>query len=127
LFVWCGLFGWDGFCAAGGLGLRKRLEIERERGPALAREFDHVSPSVGLILWLFWDPIGLNDNQNLKHEYESFEAKVVAMVRSTKTIDQIDDFLKSLEVEILGKETHPDQRRVAATKLVALRLGPIDF
>jgi hypothetical protein len=127
LFVWRRLFGGDGFCAAGGLALRERLEIERERGPALAPEFDHIPPSVGLILWLFWDPIGLNDNQNLEGEYESFEAKVVATVRSTKTVDQIDDFLKSLEVEILGKEAHPDQRRVVATKLVALRLGPIDF
>jgi hypothetical protein len=127
LFVWRGLFGRDGFCEKGGLALRKRLEIEQERGPALVREFDHIPPSVGLILWLFWDPIGLNDNQNLKDEYESFEARVVAMVRSTKTVDQIDDFLKSLEVEILGKEAHPDQRRIVATKLVALRLGPIDF
>ena len=52
-----------------------------------------------LLLWEEWDPIGVNDMEDVMGEYDSYASTVVDMLHEGKTRSDILAFLELVETE----------------------------
>lgn len=41
--------------------------------------FNKLSKAISQILWENWDPLGVNDNENIRDEYDSYVPKIVRL------------------------------------------------
>ena len=72
------------------------------------------------ILFNTWDPIGVNENQNLRDEYDRYVPRVVRLLRMDASIQEIVYELLQIE-EALSCKTSMDIRLNVARALFELR------
>jgi hypothetical protein len=70
-----------------------------------------------------WDPIGVVSD-NIEDEYDSYAAKIAALIRNGATDDQLSRYLEKQEIDSMGLSRPFDKER--ATKVIAelRKLGP---
>ena len=80
-----------------------------------------IQNSIRQILFRDWDPIGLNDDQNILDEYDAYIAPIYRILVGSRSEDEIINFLFSTEVNEIGISCEsPKQLRLVAKKLLKL-------
>ena len=78
------------------------------------------------ILWLDWDPIGVNDTPEAYGEYDSYADSVLGKVLHGATAAELDSFLGEIETDSMGLGSSPapaSSRAVAVSKLLTIASG----
>lgn len=87
----------------------------------MKKTFIGLDFEVKRVLLKEWDPIGVSDIPEADDEYDAYVPYVSRMLREQKTVDELYDYLRWIEVERIcldGDETHT---RKVANKLMDLR------
>jgi len=80
-----------------------------------------IQDSIRQILFSEWDPIGVNDNQNLSDEYDSYIAPVYRVLTGIRSEEALIDYLFKTEHETIGCGcTDREMLRPVARKLLTL-------
>jgi hypothetical protein len=78
------------------------------------------------ILWLDWDPIGVNDTPEAYGEYDSYADSVLGKILHGATAAELDLYLGEIETDSMGLGSSPapaSSRSVAVSKLLAIASG----
>ena len=78
--------------------------------------------SIRAILFEHWDPIGVNENQNLRDEYDSYIAPVYRLLTEGASAAKITDYLFKLEHELGMPAKSKDHLPPIVRKLQALNI-----
>lgn len=80
-----------------------------------------IQDSIRQVFFQDWDPIGVNSNPKLSHEYDSYIAPVYRILTGSRSEDDLIGFLFRIEHDQIatGCES-PEQLRPVARKLLAL-------
>lgn len=82
--------------------------------------------AVRRILWLDWDPIGLNDHQDALDEYDSYAPAIVSLLSRGCCASDLDLHLSRIETDSMGLSQVPTAPRAnVVAKLLALRYDVI--
>jgi hypothetical protein len=81
-----------------------------------------VMDSIRKILFEDWDPIGVNTNQNLRDEYDSYIAPVYRLLSNGASAAEIGDYLLKLEHDLGMPATSKDHLPYVVRKLQALNV-----
>jgi hypothetical protein len=54
------------------------------------------------VLFYIWDPISVSDTPAARDEYERYLPVVFSMLKQSKPIDEIADYLSKIEIESMG-------------------------
>jgi hypothetical protein len=74
------------------------------------------------ILFLEWDPIGVNDNEWCRDEYDHYAATIVRMIQSNANEQKVVNHLQSLQLNSMGlSNTNAERDQQIARRLLALR------
>ena len=80
-----------------------------------------IQESIHDILLRDWDPIGINDVPEAHDEYDSYIGGVYRLLASDCSIDQIVDYLATIESQTMGLDVANRERLArVANQLVAL-------
>ena len=77
-----------------------------------------ISEAVDLILWQYWDPIGVNDNPVARDEYSSYVPKVVRLLQDGADALKLAQHLHSLGRANMGIESYSDHCSSVAQRLL---------
>lgn len=76
------------------------------------------------ILWVEWDPIGVNDTPEAYGEYDSYAESVLRNILHGATAADLDFYLSRIESESMGLGPRPaSSRSRAVSKLLAVASG----
>ena len=76
------------------------------------------------ILWIDWDPIGVNDSPGAFGEYDSYAASVLGQILHGANAAELDFYLARIEADSMGLGSSPaSSRSVAVDKLLAIPSG----
>jgi hypothetical protein len=76
------------------------------------------------ILWIDWDPIGVNDTPAAFGEYDSYAASVLGNILHGTNASDLDSYLAKIETDSMGLGSNPaSSRSVAVGKLLAIASG----
>ena len=78
------------------------------------------------ILWLDWDPIGVNDTPEAYGEYDSYADSVLGKILHGATAAELDLYLAEIETDSMGLGSSPapaSSRAVAVSNLLAIASG----
>lgn len=54
------------------------------------------------LLWKEWDPIGVNDMEDAKDEYDSYASQIFVMLKEGRTEADVVSYLNWLETDHIG-------------------------
>ena len=54
------------------------------------------------LLWKEWDPIGVNDMEDHKDEYDSYAFEIFVMLNEGRTEEDVMSYLNWLETDCIG-------------------------
>jgi hypothetical protein len=78
--------------------------------------------TVRRILWLDWDPIGVNDHPDAVDEYDSYAPGIVSMLARGCSADELDLHLSRIETDSMGLSQTPGASRATVVqKLLTLQ------
>lgn len=78
--------------------------------------------AVQRILWLDWDPIGVNDHAAAIDEYDSYAPAIVSLLAQGCSAAELDLHLSRIETDSMGlSQAPPTARQNVVLKLLALR------
>jgi len=86
----------------------------------MKKAFSGLDLEVKEILLKEWDPIGISDSPEADDEYDSYVPYVSQMLRQGKTVDQIYEYLRWVEIERIGLDGDEVHSRNIAEKLEKL-------
>ena len=86
----------------------------------MKRTFIGLDLDVKMILLKEWDPIGVGDSPEADDEYDSYVQDVSRMLREEKTVDELYDYLRWIEVEHIGLDGDEVHTRTVAHRLMNL-------
>ena len=78
------------------------------------------------ILWLDWDPIGVNDTPEAYGEYDSYADSVLGKILQGATAAELELYLREIETDGMGLGSSPapaSSRSVVVSKLLAIASG----
>lgn len=81
-----------------------------------------VQKSIGTILFQDWDPIGVNDLAP-DDEYDSYIGGIYRLLVDNKSIPDIAEYLRQLEITVFQMVTSPERRTHVAAMLKELDLS----
>ncbi len=88
---------------------------------ARVKRASEIQDAIRQILFRYWDPIGVNSNENLMDEYDSYIGGVYRILSESRSEDALIDYLTKTETEAMGlKEAPRDRLRSIAQMLLAL-------
>ncbi len=94
------------------------MKVSREQRAA------EIQESIRQILFLDWDPIGVNNNAKLADEYDSYIAPVYRILSGSRSEDELIELLFRTEHDQIGTGCEsPEQLRPVARKLLALNVA----
>ena len=80
-----------------------------------------IQQSIRNILFLDWDPIGVNYNKNVEDEYDHYIAQVYRLLINKASASRIKEHLIYLETGIVGERvTSEQQLEIIVKKLTKL-------
>ena len=78
--------------------------------------------AVRRILWLDWDPIGVNDHPGAIDEYDSYAPTIVSLLARGCSAEELDLHLSHIETYSMGLSQKPAASRTSVVqKLLALQ------
>jgi hypothetical protein len=80
--------------------------------------------SIKRLLWNEWDPCGVNGNDMLRDEYDSYAPQVFRLAREGASVDMIAACLDKIAVERMGLPANPARSYAVAAKALALFRPP---
>ena len=83
-----------------------------------------LAAQIDILLWTEWDPIGVNEFDEARDEYQAYISPITALVTSGSSQQQIQDFLYQTETVRMGLIGNKDNCSRVATLLIALRFHP---
>lgn len=78
------------------------------------------------ILWVDWDPIGVNDSPEAYGEYDSYADSVLGMILHGTTAEELNFYLGEIETDSMSLGSSPapaSSRSIAISKLLAITSG----
>lgn len=78
------------------------------------------------ILWKEWDPIDLNENENLHDEYDSYIGTIISILNSNNKKEKISKYLNKIELEMLGSIKSEEKNNKIAREIEKKYLSIID-
>jgi hypothetical protein len=80
-----------------------------------------IQNSIRQVLFLDWDPIGVNTNPKLNDEYDSYVAPVYRILTGNRSEDEVIEFLQKTERDQIGlASASAEHLRSGARKRLAL-------
>jgi hypothetical protein len=70
------------------------------------------------LLWEEWDPIGVNDTDCVRDEYDSYALKLYSMLKSNASRDEVLNYLVWVRTEYIGVGQKGDPA-IEADRIVA--------
>jgi hypothetical protein len=67
-----------------------------------------IYKAIDEILWKDWDPIGVNDNENIRDEYQSYTPHIFSLKKQGIDIHKIAQHLYQLETVSMGMTGEKD-------------------
>lgn len=86
----------------------------------MKRTFSGFDLDVKRLLLKDWDPIGVGDSPEADDEYDSYVEDISRMLREEKTVDELYDYLRWIEVEHIGLDGDEVHTRTIADRLINL-------
>lgn len=83
-----------------------------------------VMNAIREILFVEWDPIGVNENQQLNDEYDSYIAPVYRLISERASAENLAKFLFEAEHELGMPAKSVDTLLPVAKKLLSLEFAP---
>lgn len=87
----------------------------------MKRQYIELYNRIDKILWEDWDPIGVNDNENIRDEYSSYVPYIVKLKTDGADIVKIANHLYQLETGSLGMNGSMERCREIAQKIIELQ------
>ena len=72
------------------------------------------------ILWKEWDPIGINDNENIRDEYQTYTPQLFRLKTEGANTTQISEYLYQLETISMGLAGDRQRCEIIARKIAEL-------
>ncbi len=70
--------------------------------------------AIDAILWKDWDPIGVNDCESARDEYQSYVPRLVRMKLGNASVEDIAEMLNQIVIYEIGMSSNIDEcKRVA--------------
>jgi hypothetical protein len=89
-----------------------------------AKRGAEIQDAIRQVLFREWDPIGVKDNPNLQDEYDAYIAPVYRILSSSRSEQELVDFLFRTEGESMGLQCDSAERlRPIARKLLELDIA----
>ncbi len=80
-----------------------------------------IQVAIGEVLMQHWDPIGVANIPEARGEYDSYVGPVYRILASSRSKDELIDYLSHVETKLMGLQPPPRERfRVVLGKLLAL-------
>jgi len=81
---------------------------------------DFLEVKVWKVLLQDWDPIGIQDIPKAQDEYDMYVSRICKMLREDKSVDEIYNHLRWIEIERMGLDGNEPHTNQIAIKLVSL-------
>lgn len=78
---------------------------------------------VDRILWMDWDPIGVNDDPGATGEYAPYASQIIRLILDGADAHKIYAHLLEIETVYMGIRSPDEPRMLAAKKLTELELS----
>ena len=75
-------------------------------GQKLTSEQKILYKRIDQILWEDWDPIGVNDHESARDEYQSYLPKVFRLANEDVKVSEIADQLDKIVTESIGLQSN---------------------
>ncbi|MBB4034364.1 hypothetical protein GGR21_000249 [Dysgonomonas hofstadii] len=76
-----------------------------------------IYDAIDLILWEDWDPIGINDNENIRDEYQGYTPLIFRLKMQGADEVKISKYLFELAWENMGMTSDMEHCRFVAHKI----------
>ncbi|MDH6308959.1 hypothetical protein M2451_001583 [Dysgonomonas sp. PFB1-18] len=76
-----------------------------------------IYDAIDEILWKDWDPIGINDNENIRDEYRSYTPYVFRLKMTGADAVKIAEHLHGLVLENMGMQSDLEHCKAVARKI----------
>lgn len=76
--------------------------------------------AIDVILWNDWDPIGVNDNEEIRDEYQGYVSSILHLVTQGADKIKLSKHLYQIETVSIGVSGNMERCERVAEKIVAL-------
>ena len=94
---------------------RKKRDMDPKRKAQLGLHIQAVQ-AIQVILWEQWDPIGVNDWQEARAEYDSYAAGIVDKLTQGGVDRDVANHLGTLETDSMGLRISSMERRLEVAR-----------
>jgi hypothetical protein len=85
------------------------------------RRAAEIQDAIRQVLFRDWDPIGVNENEYLRDEYDGYIARVYRVLVGSRSENDLVQLLYRIELEEIGAASRsPEELRPIAEKLLSL-------
>jgi hypothetical protein len=78
--------------------------------------------AIDRVLWKVWDPIGVNDSPEARHEYSAYANDVLALLKTGAGEEGIIEHLSREETETMGLPARSDEALIPTARAL-LKIG----
>lgn len=75
-------------------------------GQKLTSEQSKLYKRIDEILWEDWDPIGVNDHENIRDEYQSYVPKAFRLALEDSEVFELANYLNRIATENMGLQSN---------------------
>lgn len=86
----------------------------------MTKRYKELHKKIDDILWNDWDPIGVNDIEDVRDEYTSYVPYIVNLKMNNADIQKISKHLSQLETVSMGMVGNEERCKKIAQKIVEL-------
>lgn len=99
-------------------------DIKSSKNPDLTMNPDEIAAykEIDDIVWRLWDPIGVNDFEDARDEYDRYLPKLLELKIHRRSVEEISEYLLNIEVLQMGLPGNPERCRYVANKIVYIQL-----
>ena len=72
------------------------------------------------ILWFDWDPIGVNDNEEIRDEYQGYTPQIFKLKKDGADVNKITKHIYQLEIVSMGMTGNKERCKIIAEKIINL-------
>lgn len=84
-------------------------------------KFKDLYNRIDEILWKYWDPIGVNANEDIGNEYKTYTPHIFRLKTDNSNKEEISKKLFEIETQIMGLAGNMDRCTQVAERIQRLR------
>jgi len=73
------------------------------------------------ILWIYWDPIGVNDDFDARSEYQSYIGGLYKLILTNGNAEKLKNYLRKIEKEEIGIKSSDNGMKETIIKLMEIQ------